>query len=97
MTADEYLSGNVREKLEQAQKALETSEIFRPNVEALEQAQPPRLNASEIDVRLGATWIDPQYIRQFVFDTFQPAFCNRHHIQINFSPVMTSWRIRPGY
>ena len=93
VTADEYLSGNVREKLEQAQKALETSEIFRPNVEALEQAQPPRLNASEIDVRLGATWIDPQYIRQFVFDTFQPAFYNRHHIQINFSPVTSEWQV----
>ena len=93
VTADEYLSGNVREKLEQAQKALETSEIFRPNVEALEQAQPPRLNASEIDVRLGATWIDPQYIRQFVFDTFQPAFYNRRHIQINFSPVTSEWQV----
>ena len=93
VTADEYLSGNVREKLEKAQKALETSEIFRPNVEALEQAQPPRLNASEIDVRLGATWIDPQYIRQFVFDTFQPAFYNRRHIQINFSPVTSEWQV----
>ena len=70
VTADEYLSGNVREKLQTAKLALQTSDIYRINVEALESAQPKDLDASEIDVRLGATWIDKEYIQQFMYELF---------------------------
>ena len=66
VTSDEYLSGNVREKLREAERALAVSDIFQPNVEALKAAQPKDLDASEIEVRLGATWIGREYIQEFM-------------------------------
>ena len=70
VTADEYLSGNVRRKLRQAQRAAERDPAFAINVDALTAAQPKDLDASEIEVRLGATWIDKAYIQQFMYETF---------------------------
>ena len=72
-TADEYLSGNVRQKLREARRAAERDPAFQINVEALEAAQPKDLDASEIEVRLGATWIDKGYIQQFMEETFKRA------------------------
>ena len=92
-TADEYLSGNVRNKLRIAQLAVQTSPEFAPNVEALTKAQPRDLEASEIDVRLGATWLDPKVIQQFMLETFQVPFYLRRAIQVNFSPLTAEWQI----
>ena len=92
-TADDYLSGNVRAKLQTARLAAETDPSFAVNVSALERAQPKDLDASEIDVRLGATWIDPQYIQQFMEQTFEPPFYMRHRIQVQFSPLTAEWQI----
>lgn len=93
VTADEYLSGNVREKLRQAQLAVQVSEEYRPNVEALEKAQPKDLDASEIDVRLGATWIDADYIQQFMQETFETLYYLRRNIEVKFSDITAEWRI----
>ncbi len=71
-TADEYLSGNVRQKLREAENAAVDSPGYLPNVEALRAAQPKDLDASEIEVRLGATWIDKKYIQQFMFELLEP-------------------------
>ena len=87
-TADEYLSGNVRQKLRQVD-----APGYAPNVEALQQAQPKDLDASEIEVRLGATWIDKDYIQQFMYETFNPAYYRRHLIQVNYSPSTAEWNI----
>ena len=92
-TADEYLSGNVREKLRIARTAAETDAKYTINVEALERAQPKDLDASEIDVRLGATWIDPKYIQQFMMETFRMPYYLRWNINVNFSPVTAEWQI----
>ena len=92
-TADEYLSGNVRNKLRIAQLAVQTNPEFTPNVEALTKAQPKELEASEIDVRLGATWLDPKVIQQFMLETFQVPFYLRHAVQVKFSPATAEWRI----
>ena len=92
-TADEYLSGNVRNKLRIAQLAVQTNPEFAPNVEALTKAQPKDLEASEIDVRLGATWLDPKVIQQFMLETFQVPFYLRHAVQVKFSPATAEWRI----
>ena len=92
-TADEYLSGNVRNKLRIAQLAVQTNPEFAPNVEALAKAQPKELEASEIDVRLGATWLDPKVIQQFMLETFQVPFYLRHAVQVKFSPATAEWRI----
>ena len=92
-TADEYLSGNVRNKLRIAQLAVQTNPEFAPNVEALTKAQPKELEASEIDVRLGATWLDPKVIQQFMLETFQVPFYLRHAVQVKFSPATAEWRI----
>ena len=81
-TADEYLSGNVRDKLRIARLAAEKDAAFTVNVEALEKAQPKDLDASEIDVRLGATWIDSKYIQQFMVETFDTPFYLRRNIQV---------------
>ena len=81
VTADEYLSGNVREKFREAEAAAENDAAFNINVEALRAAQPRELTASEIDVRLGATWIEPQYIRQFIDETFKPSFWASQNIK----------------
>ena len=92
-TADEYLSGNVRQKLRQAKAAAVDAPGYAPNVEALQQAQPKDLDASEIEVRLGATWIDKDYIQQFMYETFNPAYYRRHLIQVNYSPSTAEWNI----
>ncbi len=93
VTADEYLSGNVREKLAIARRAAETSDLFTPNVAALEQAMPRPLEASEIDVRLGATWIDKSYIQSFMEETFEPPFYARNAIRVNFASATAEWNI----
>ena len=92
-TADEYLSGNVRNKLRIAQLAVQTNPEFTPNLEALTKAQPRDLEASEIDVRLGATWLDPKVIQQFMLETFQVPFYLRRAIQVNFSSLTAEWQI----
>jgi N12 class adenine-specific DNA methylase/adenine-specific DNA methylase len=93
ITADEYLSGNVREKLREAEAAAKNDTAFNINVEALRAAQPRDLTASEIDVRLGATWIEPQYIKQFITETFKPAFWASQNIKVHYSPVTGEWRV----
>ncbi len=84
-TADEYLSGNVREKLREAEAAAKADPSFNVNVEALKAAQPRELTASEIDVRLGATWIEPRYIEQFMVETFQPTYWASRSMRVNYS------------
>ena len=93
VTADEYLSGNVREKLREAEAAAESDPSYSVNVEALRAAQPHDLTASEIDVRLGATWIEPRYIRQFINETFKPSFWASQNIKVHYSPVTGEWRV----
>ena len=94
-TADEYLSGNVRDKLRMAQLAAEGHPKFAVNVTALEKAQPKDLEASEIDVRLGATWLDPSIVQQFMMETFQPPYRIRYNnsITVRYSPYTSEWRI----
>ena len=106
-TADDFLSGNVREKLDYYQKALEYTEgtekhhFILDNVEALKTAQPKDLDASEIEVRLGATWIDKSYIQQFMVETFEPPYYLRRSIEVNYSPFSAEWNItgksQPSY
>ena len=93
-TADEYLSGNVRQKLREAEQAAQDSPGYLPNVEALRQAQPRDLDASEIEVRLGATWIDPAYIREFMWETFETPFYQQRMIDVNYSAFTAEWNIR---
>ena len=93
VTADEYLSGNVRDKLREAEAAAKADPSFNVNVEALRAAQPRELTASEIDVRLGATWIEPRYIEQFMFSTFQPTYWASRSMSVNYSPYTSEWRI----
>ena len=93
-TADEYLSGNVRQKLREAENAAVDSPGYLPNVEALRQAQPRDLDASEIEVRLGATWIDPSYIREFMWETFETPFYQQRMIDVNYSAFTAEWNIR---
>ncbi|RGB86826.1 N-domain protein, SNF2 family [Faecalibacterium prausnitzii] len=94
-TADEYLSGNVRDKLRMAQLAVESHPEFKVNVDALTKAQPKDLEASEIDVRLGATWLDPAIVQQFMMETFQPPYRIRYNnaITVHYSPYTSEWRI----
>ncbi|MGN1025855.1 MAG: hypothetical protein ACI4P4_05565, partial [Faecousia sp.] len=92
-TADEYLSGNVRQKLRAAQRAAERDPAFAVNVEALKAAQPKDLDASEIEVRLGATWIDKEYIRQFMYETFDTPRYLRGTIDVNYSAYTAEWQI----
>ena len=94
-TADEYLSGNVRNKLHMAQLAAESHPEFKINVEALTKAQPKDLEASEIDIRLGATWLNPAIVQQFMMETFQPPYRIRYNnlIQVRYSPFTSEWRI----
>ena len=94
-TADEYLSGNVRQKLREAEQAAQDSPGYLPNVEALRQAQPKDLDASEIEVRLGATWIDKKYIRQFMFELLEPPVYARRVLDVNYSEFTAEWNI-PG-
>ena len=94
-TADECLSGNVRNKLRMAQLAAESHPEFKINVEALTKAQPKDLEASEIDIRLGATWLNPAIVQQFMMETFQPPYRIRYNnlIQVHYSPFTSEWRI----
>ena len=94
-TANEYLSGNVRDKLRMAQLAAESHPEFKVNVDALTKAQPKDLEASEIDVRLGATWLDPSIVQQFMMETFQPPYRIRYNnaITVRYSPYTSEWRI----
>ena len=93
VTADEYLSGNVRRKLRQAQRAAEQDPAFAINVEALIAAQPKDLDASEIEVRLGATWIDKEYIQQFMYETFDTPFYLQRSIEVHYSAFTAEWQI----
>lgn len=101
VTADEYLSGNVRKKLDHVRQLFENlpndqAETLVPNINALEAAQPRDLEASEIEVRLGATWIDPRYIQDFMVDTFKPAtyLVNSESIKIHYSPYTGVWNVQ---
>ena len=91
--ADEYLSGDVRAKLRMAQFAAETNPEFMVNVDALTKAQPRELEASEIDVRLGATWLDPDIIQKFMTETFQIPYYLRHAVKVRYSPYTAEWRV----
>ena len=94
VTADEYLSGNVRHKLRQAQRAAQQDPVYAVNVEALTAAQPKDLDASEIEVRLGATWIDKEYIQQFMYETFNTPFYLQRSIEVNYSSFTAEWQIK---
>ena len=91
--ADEYLSGDVRAKLQMAQFAAETNPEFAVNVDALTKAQPRELEASEIDVRLGATWLAPEIIQKFMTETFQIPYYLRHAVKVRYSPYTAEWRV----
>ena len=91
--ADEYLSGDVRAKLRMAQFATETNPEFVVNVDALTKAQPRELEASEIDVRLGATWLNPDIIQKFMTETFQIPYYLRHAVKVRYSPYTAEWRV----
>ena len=92
-TADEYLSGNVREKLADAKRAAETDPAFQVNVEALEQVQPTDLNASEISVRLGSTWLPPDVVEQFVFELLDTSASCQEKIHVHFSRYTGAWNV----
>ncbi len=98
-TADDFLSGNVREKLDYYTKALEYTEgtdsyeAIRDNVEALKKAQPKDLDASEIEVRLGATWVGKEYIQQFMEEVLDPPYYTRRNIRVNFAEFTGEWNI----
>ena len=92
-TADEYLSGNVREKLADARRAAETDPAFQVNVEALEQVQPTDLNASEISVRLGSTWLPPDVVDQFVFELLDTSANCQEKIHVHFSRYTGAWNV----
>lgn len=95
VTVDEYLSGNVREKLMWAERSAELyPDDYFVNIEALKAAQPKNLDASEIEVRLGATWIDPEYIREFMWETFETPFYQRRMIDVNYSTFTAEWNIK---
>ena len=91
--ADEYLSGDVRAKLRMARFAAETNPEFAVNVDALTKAQPRELEASEIDVRLGATWLNPDIIQKFMTETFQIPYYLRHAVKVRYSPYTAEWRV----
>ena len=91
--ADESLSGDVRAKLRMAQFAAETNPEFAVNVDALTKAQPRELEASEIDVRLGATWLAPEIIQKFMTETFQIPYYLRHAVKVRYSPYTAEWRV----
>ena len=93
VTADEYLSGNVRQKLREAMQAAAQNPLYLPNVTALKAAQPKDLDASEIDVRLGATWLDKSVIQDFMLETFAPPMYLHRVIHVNFSEYTAEWNI----
>lgn len=93
VTADEYLSGNVREKLRTAELAAQTNEDYKVNVEALIQAQPTDLDASEIEVRIGSTWIDKEYMQEFMYELFDTPYRNQGSIKVNYSNFTAEWSV----
>ena len=93
VTADEYLSGNVRQKLKDAETAAAENPMYRNNVETLRAAQPKDLEASEIEVRLGATWIDKAYIQQFMYELLDTPYYLRRSIHVEYSPYTAAWNI----
>ena len=94
LMADEYLSGNVREKLALAKRSAEVyPEDYTVNVEALEKVQPKDLTASEISVRLGATWLPPKIAEQFMYEFLDTPLCARWNIKVHFSPYSGEWNI----
>lgn len=93
VTADEYLSGNVREKLRTAELAAKTNEDYKVNVEALKQAQPKDLDASEIEVRIGSTWIDKEYMQEFMYELFDTPYRNHGSIKVNYSNFTAEWSV----
>lgn len=93
VTADEYLSGNVREKLRTAELAAQTSKEYKPNVEALQMAQPKDLDASEIEVRIGSTWIDKEYMQEFMYELFDTPYRNQGSIKVNYSNFTAEWSV----
>ena len=93
VTADEYLSGNVRQKLKDAETAAAENPMYRSNVETLRAAQPKDLEASEIEVRLGATWIDKAYIQQFMYELLDTPYYLRRSIHVEYSPYTAAWNI----
>lgn len=93
VTADEYLSGNVREKLRTAELAAKTNEDYKVNVEALKQAQSIDLDASEIEVRIGSTWIDKEYMQEFMYELFDTPYRNQGSIKVNYSNFTAEWSV----
>lgn len=93
LPADEYLSGNVRRKLAEVRAKAETEPRYLPNVEALGKVQPMDLTASEISVKLGATWLSPEYVRQFIFETLDTPRRARWDIKVHYSQITSEWRI----
>ena len=93
VSEDEYLSGNVRQKLQEAKRASEISEVYRSNVEALEKVQPKDLTASEISVRLGATWIPESDVADFMFELLQTPNYSQWKIKVHFSRYTGDWNI----
>ena len=92
-TADEYLSGNVREKLFMAKFLSANNPQFEENVKALEAAQPEKLKATEIDVRLGSTWIPPEYVEKFTHELLQTPGYYKRNINVSYSAQTSSWNI----
>lgn len=95
-TAEEYLSGNVRQKLEQARQAAALNPVYRANADALAALQPKELTASEINVHLGTTWIPADDVRQFVLELMQPNAWVAQHIQVHYEPVTARWSVTGG-
>jgi len=92
-TADEYLSGDVREKLAMARLAAESDPAFQLNVQALEQVQPTDLTASEISVQLGSIWLPPDVVEQFVFDLLDTSVYGRQMIHVHYSQYTGGWNV----
>ena len=93
LPADEYLSGNVRQKWAVAKAKAEQDAQYQVNADALAQVQPVDLTASEISVRLGATWLDTEYVRQFIFDTLNTPRSARFKMKVHYSSITGEWRV----
>lgn len=93
LPADEYLSGNVRQKLAVAQGKAEQDPQYQINAEALARVQPTDLTASEISVRLGATWLDTEYVRRFIFETLGTPRSAQWSMKVHYSGIIGEWRI----
>lgn len=93
VNADEYLSGNVVEKLKAARRASVLKPEYEVNVKALEAVQPEKIESADIYIRPGATWVDKQYYEQFMYETFELTYRKRQKIKIEYSPVTSKWFI----